>query len=40
MNKIASSFGGGGHILASGATITNMSLEQAKETILEKIKNV
>ena len=40
VNKIASSFGGGGHILASGATITNMSLEQAKETILEKIKNV
>lgn len=40
VNKIASSFGGGGHILASGATITDMTLEQAKEIILEKIKNV
>ncbi len=40
VNKIASTFGGGGHMLASGATILNMSLEQAKEDILKKIKNV
>lgn len=40
VNKIANTFGGGGHILASGATITNMKLEQAKEDILQKIRNV
>lgn len=40
VNKIANTFGGGGHMLASGATILNMSLEQAKEDILEKIRNV
>ena len=40
VNKIASTFGGGGHMLASGATILNMSLEQAKQDILEKIRNV
>lgn len=39
VNKIASTFGGGGHILASGATITNMTIQQAKEDILQKIKN-
>lgn len=40
VNKIAGSFGGGGHILASGATIKDMSLEQAKQNILEKIRSV
>lgn len=39
VNKIASQFGGGGHILAAGATIKDMTLEQAKETILQQIKN-
>lgn len=38
VNKIASKFGGGGHILASGATITDMTLEQAKDAILEQIR--
>lgn len=38
VNKIAGKFGGGGHILASGATITDMTLEQAKEAILEQIR--
>ena len=40
VNKIASKFGGGGHILASGATIKDMTLQQAKEAILQEIKNV
>ncbi|WP_250278494.1 DHH family phosphoesterase [[Clostridium] colinum] len=40
VNKIASSYGGGGHILAAGATILDMTLEQIKNDILQKIKNV
>lgn len=39
VNKIANLFGGGGHTLASGAVIQNMTLEQAKNSILEQIKN-
>ncbi len=39
VNEIASKFGGGGHILAAGATIKDMTLEQAKEAILQQIKN-
>lgn len=39
VNEIAKSFGGGGHILASGATL-DMSLEEAKKQILEKLKNI
>lgn len=37
INKIAQKFGGGGHILASGATL-NTSLNQAKNDILKEIK--
>lgn len=40
VNEIAGKFGGGGHILASGATIRDMNLQQAKEAILQQIKNV
>ena len=40
VNQIASKFGGGGHILAAGATIRDMTLEQAKEAILEEIRSV
>ena len=40
VNKIASTFGGGGHILASGATIKDMTIEEAKADILKKIKNI
>lgn len=39
VNEIAKSFGGGGHILASGATL-NMSMEEAKSKILEAIKDI
>lgn len=38
VNKIANYFGGGGHILASGATLKNISLEQAKEDVLAQIR--
>lgn len=38
VNKIAAKFNGGGHILASGATL-NVSLEEAKKAVLEEIKN-
>lgn len=37
VNKIASMFGGGGHILAAATTIKNMTLQEAKKAILEKI---
>lgn len=39
VNQIANKFGGGGHILASGAKLKNISLEDAKDKILEEIKN-
>ncbi|MDE6182339.1 MAG: bifunctional oligoribonuclease/PAP phosphatase NrnA [Eubacteriales bacterium] len=38
VNEIAGKFGGGGHKLASGATI-NATLEEAKEIVLKEIKN-
>lgn len=38
VNKIANYFGGGGHILASGATLKNISLEQAKEDVLAQVR--
>ena len=38
VNQIASKFGGGGHILASGATI-NSSLEEAKKLVIQEVKN-
>lgn len=38
VNEIASKFGGGGHKLASGATIKG-TLEEAKEIVLKEIKN-
>lgn len=37
VNKIASKFGGGGHVLASGATL-NMTLDEAKKSILDEVK--
>lgn len=40
VNKIASYFGGGGHILAAGATLKDMTIQQAKEAILQKIRSV
>lgn len=40
VNKIASYFGGGGHILAAGATLKDMTIQQAKEVVLQKIRSV
>ena len=37
VRKIAETFGGGGHIKASGLKIMNVSLEEAKEKILDAI---
>ena len=37
VRKIAEIFGGGGHIKASGLKIMNVSLEEAKEKILDAI---
>ena len=38
INDIAQSFGGGGHKLAAGATVKNMSFIEIKEKILEQLK--
>ena len=37
VNAVASHFGGGGHIRASGCTI-NLPLEKAKQALIEVIK--
>ena len=37
VNAIASNFGGGGHIRASGCTI-NLPLQEAKQALIEVIK--
>ncbi len=39
VNEIANKFGGGGHILASGASLKDTFLEQAKDAILKEINN-
>ncbi|GFP75926.1 DHH family phosphoesterase [Clostridium fungisolvens] len=38
VNKVASVFGGGGHIRASGITMKNISLNEAKNLVLNQIK--
>jgi len=36
---IAGEFGGGGHVRAAGCKFVNMSIEEIKEALLEKLKN-
>ncbi|WP_160675588.1 bifunctional oligoribonuclease/PAP phosphatase NrnA [Clostridium sp. C8-1-8] len=38
VNKVASVFGGGGHVRASGITMKDISLEEAKKLVLNQIK--
>ena len=39
VRKVAEFFSGGGHIKASGIFLPNISIEEAKKAILQKIKD-
>ena len=38
INDIAKSFGGGGHKLAAGATVSGISINEIQDEILKQIK--
>ena len=39
VNDIAEKFGGGGHQLATGATIANKSVDEIEKEIIQLLKN-